>query len=163
LNKYLQEHALGFTLENIIEFNRDNADSVMPHFEQEIFDLAQAKGDLNSPEYKQALQDSHFAMQEILENVFDENKIDVLIAPTNQPAWKTTLGDGDEFKLSSSAPAAISGYPNVTVPMGNVNGLPIGLSFIGLKNDDEKLIEIAKQFEAIAQARIRPEFIPSID
>ena len=163
LNNYLQDAGLGFTLENLIQFNNDNAQEVMPHFAQEILELAQNKNDLNSPEYKKALQESHIAMQENLKSIFAEHKIDVLIAPTNQPAWKTTLGDGDDFKLSSSGPSAISGYPNITVPMGNVNGLPLGLSFIGLENDDEKLIEIAKQFEAIAQARIEPKFIPSLE
>ncbi len=163
LNKYFDQAGLGFNLENLIEFNNDNADVVMPYFAQEILLAAQEKGDLQSPEYKQALQDSHIAMQEILKTVFAENKLDVLIAPTNQPAWKTTLGDGDLFKLSSSGPAAISGYPNVSVPMGNVNGLPIGLSLIGLENDDEKLIAIAKQFETLAQARILPTFISSLE
>lgn len=163
LNKYLNEAGLGFTLENLIEFNSDNAEELMPYFGQEILELAQAKGDLSSTEYKEALQASHFAMQEILKSVFAEHKIDVLIAPTNQPAWKTTLGDGDDFKLSSSGPSAISAYPNITVPMGHVNGLPVGLSFIGLENEDEKLIEIAKQFEAIARARIEPKFIESLD
>jgi len=166
LNNYLKnssQDASFFTLENLMQFNTNNAENVMPHFGQEIFEMAQAKADLNSPEYRNALQDSHVAMQVQLQKLFAANKIDVLIMPTNQPAWKTTLGDGDEFKLSSSAAAAISGYPNITVPMGNVNGLPIGLSFIGLENDDEKLIEIAKQFEAIAQARITPKFIESLE
>ncbi len=163
LNKYLENAGLGFTLENLIQFNNDNATEVMPHFAQEILEAAQAKGGLNSVDYKEALQDSHFAMQKILKTAFTEHKIDVLIAPTNQLAWKTTLGDGDDFKLSSSGPSAISGYPNITVPMGNVNGLPIGLSFIGLENEDEKLIEIAKQFESIAQARIEPKFISSLE
>jgi len=163
LNKYLQEAGLGFTLENLIDFNKDNSDQVLPHFAQEIFDLAQAKGNLESPEYKKALQDSHFAMQEILNAAFGEHNIDVLIAPSNQPAWPTTLGEGDDFKLGSSGLAAISGYPNMTVPMGNVNGLPVGLNFIGLKNKDEKIIEIARQFEALTQARIKPKYLKTLN
>ena len=92
-----------------------------------------------------------------LDAVLKEHQLDALIAPTNSPAWKTDHVNGDNFSVSSSSYAAISGYPNVTVPAGFVFGLPVGLSFIGKHWDDKALIEIAYAFEQATRARKAPE------
>lgn len=163
LNKYLETHNMGYGLEELMLFNQDNADTVMPYFNQEIFEMAQAKGDLNDAEYKTALKVSHVSAQTVLKDLFKQYNLDVIIAPTNQAAWPIDYLNGDRFLLSSSGPSAISGYPNVTVPMGNIMGLPVGLSFMGLEYQDERLIEISAAFEAVTKARLDPEYIPSLE
>ena len=87
----------------------------------------------------------------------EEHELDALIAPTNSKAWKIDHENGDDFSLSSSSYAAISGSPNITVPAGFVSGLPIGLSFIGKRWDDKALIEIAYAFEQATKVRKPPE------
>ena len=96
--------------------------------------------------------------QTAIDSVLAEHKLDILIAPTNGPAWLTDHINGDSFHVSSSSFAAVSGYPNVTVPAGFVTGLPVGLSFIGSMNSDKTVIEIAYAFEQASRARKPPSF-----
>ncbi|HDR50182.1 MAG TPA: amidase, partial [Mariniphaga anaerophila] len=134
LNSYLQNHpnAPVKSLEQLIKFNKQNAEKEMPWFEQEIFEMAQEKGDLSSKEYLKALEEAkRFAGKEGIDAVMEEHNLDAIIAPTNGPAWNIDWVNGDHFSGSSSAPAAISGYPNITVPMGFVHGLPAGISIFG--------------------------------
>jgi len=165
LNKYLQEHPTTplNSLEEIIEFNTKNADKEMPWFSQSIFEEAQEKGDLNSEEYLQALKDSkRFAGKEGIDALMDEHNLDALIAPTNGPSWSIDWVNGDRSSGGSSSPAAISGYPNITVPMGFVEGLPIGISFFGRAWSEPVLIEIAYAFEQATKHRRAPEFKKSL-
>jgi len=92
--------------------------------------------------------------------VMAENNLDAFIAPTGSPAWKTDLINGDSYTVSSSSPAAISGYPNITVPMGFVEGLPVGISFFGRAWSEPVLLEIAYAYETGTKHRRAPEFIP---
>ena len=134
----------------------------MPWFGQEIFEIAQQKGDLNSEEYLEALKNSKlFAGKEGIDKVMDEHNLDAIIAQTNGPAWTIDWVNGDHFSGGSSSPAAISGYPNITVPMGFVEGLPIGISFFGKAWSEPKLIEIAFAYEQATKHRLAPDFIPS--
>jgi len=165
LNKYLQEHAAApvKSLEEIIEFNKKNADREMPWFAQEIFEQAQAKGDLSSPEYVKALADSkRFAGTEGIDAVMEKYQLDAIIAQTNGPAWTIDWINGDHFSGGSSSPAAISGYPNITVPMGTVHGLPVGISFFGRAWSEPKLLKIAYAFEQATKHRKAPEFLESL-
>ncbi|QIA06273.1 amidase [Draconibacterium halophilum] len=165
LNKYLQEHpsAPRKSLKELIEFNKTNADKEMPWFGQEIFEEAQEKGDLNSEEYLKALDDSkRFAGKEGIDALMDEHNLDALIAPTNGPTWSIDWVNGDSFTGGSSSPAAISGYPNITVPMGFVEGLPIGLSFFGRAWSEPVLLEIAYAFEQATKHRESPDFKKSL-
>ncbi len=165
LNKYLQEHAAApvKSLEEIIEFNKKNADREMPWFAQEIFEQAQAKGDLSSPEYVKALADSkRFAGKEGIDAVMEKYQLDAIIAQTNGPAWTIDWINGDHFSGGSSSPAAISGYPNITVPMGTVHGLPVGISFFGRAWSEPKLLKIAYAFEQATKHRKAPEFLESL-
>ncbi|WP_167604831.1 amidase [Maribellus sediminis] len=165
LNKYLSEHptAPSRTMAEIIEFNKNNADKEMPWFGQEIFELAQEKGDLNSEEYLEALKNSKlYAGKEGIDKVMEEHNLDAIIAQTNGPAWTIDWVNGDHFSGGSSSPAAISGYPNITVPMGFVEGLPIGISFFGKAWSEPKLIEIAFAYEQATKHRKAPGFIKSL-
>ena len=91
--------------------------------------------------------------------IMDENSLDAIICPTGSPAWKTDLINGDNFGLSSSVYAALSGYPNITIPMGFIENLPVGLSFFGRKWSEPSLIEIAYAYEQGTKHRKTPKFL----
>ncbi len=165
LNKYLQEHpkATPKNMTEIIEYNKNNADKEMPWFDQEIFEQVQKKGDLNTEEYLKALKDSKlYAGKEGIDAVMKEHNLDAVIAQTNGPAWSIDWVNGDHFSGGSSSPAAISGYPNVTVPMGFVEGLPVGISFFGSAWSEPKLLKIAYAFEQATKHRKAPGFKKSL-
>ncbi len=165
LNKYLAEHpkAPVKSMEDIIEFNKNNADKEMPWFDQEIFEEAQKKCDLTSEEYLEALKNSKlYAGKEGIDKVMEEHRLDAIIAQTNGPAWTIDWVNGDHFSGGSSSPAAISGYPNVTVPMGYVHGLPVGISFFGKAWSEPTLLKIAYTFEQAKSHRKAPEFIKTV-
>ena len=162
LNKYfaaLGEGAPVKSLEELIQFNL--ADSVeLKIFDQEILKKAQAKGDLNTAAYKEALTKMLTAMQkEGIDRVMNEHKLDAIIAPTGAPAWKTDWVNGDHFMLGSSSPAAIAGYPNITVPMGFVDELPVGISFFGKAWSEGLLLKIAYAYEQKTKQRKAPRFL----
>ena len=158
LNAYLANAGTELeSMDDVIEFNNANSDTVMPFFGQEHMITAASKGDLTDEAYIEALNTSRGITRAALDTVMAEHELDALIAPTNQPAWKTDHVNGDHFQVSSSSYAAISGYPNVTVPAGFVSGLPVGLSFIGKHWDDKALIEIAYAFEQATRVRKPPE------
>lgn len=150
------------TLEEAIAFNEAHADREMPYFGQDIFQKAQEKGPLTTPEYREALQTCRrMTRKEGLDAVFGEHRLDALIAPTGAPAWMTDLVNGDHYIGGSSTPAAVSGYPNMTVPMGFVSGLPVGLSFMGLAWTEPKLIGLSYAFEQATKHRRPPRFLPT--
>ena len=93
-----------------------------------------------------------------IDKVMNANKLDALIAPTGAPAWKTDQINGDNFLGSSSSYAAIAGYPNISVPMGNIDGLPVGISIFGRAWSEPLLIEIAYSYEQATKHRIKPEY-----
>jgi amidase len=110
-------------------------------------------------EYKTALANLVRMSQKLgIDRVVEENKLDAIIAPTGSPAWETDLINGDNYYLGSSSPAAWAGYPNITLPMGNIDGLPVGLSIFGKAWSEPALIEIAFDFEQRSKARIIPSF-----
>ncbi|HSO89001.1 MAG TPA: amidase [Draconibacterium sp.] len=166
LNKYLQEHpsAPAKSMEEIIEFNKKNADREMPWFDQEIFEQAQSKGDLTTEEYLKALADSkRLAGIEGIDAAMKEHNLDAVIAQTNGPAWTIDWVNGDHFSGGSSSPAAISGYPNITVPMGYVHNLPVGISFFGKAWSEPKLLKIAYAFEQATKHRKAPGFLETLE
>jgi amidase len=145
------------TLEQLITFNRDNAELEMPWFDQEIFIKAQAKGPLSEPEYLEALDLVQSTSREAIDSLLEAHDLDVLIAPTGGPAWKTDLVNGDHFIGSSSSYPARAGYPNISVPMGSVHGLPVGLSFFGTALSEPTLIEVAYGYEQKTGHRRAPK------
>lgn len=147
------------TLTDVIEFNKQNSNTVMPWFKQEILELANAKGDLNSQEYIDALK----LMKEQsgplgIDQVMAKNNLDAIIAPSGSAAWRIDLINGDHFLGGSSSPAAMAGYPNITVPAGFLHNLPVGISFFGKAYSEPKLIAMAYGFEQLSRVRLKPEF-----
>ncbi|MGI8554188.1 MAG: amidase [Dehalococcoidia bacterium] len=150
------------TLQDLIAFNNRHADRELPYFGQELFERSQAKTDLSDPEYLEALEKiQRLAREQGIDAVMDQHQLDAIVAPTNAPAWMIDLIDGDHRIGGSSTPAAVSGYPSITVPAGYTHGLPIGLSFIGRRFSDSLLIKLAYAFEQGMRARVAPVFAPS--
>jgi amidase len=152
------------TLEELIAFNEAHREREMPYFGQDIFFKAQDKGPLTTPEYREALETCRRrTRKDGLDAVFGKHRLDALIAPTGAPAWTTDLVNGDHFVGGSSTPAAVSGYPNITVPMGFVFGLPVGLSFMGRAWTEARLIGLTYSFEQATHHRRPPQFLPTAD
>lgn len=158
LNAYLKKSGAPMkTMADIIAFNDENADVVMPFFGQERMLAAQDKGPLSDAEYLDALALSKQISQSGIDDALAEYGLDALIAPTRGPAWMTDSVSGDHSSgISSSSLAAISGYASITVPAGDVLGLPIGVSFIGGNFSDAELIRLAYAFEQASKARQAP-------
>ena len=156
--KSLGENAPIKNLEELIAFNEQ--DSVeLKYYNQAYLKMANEKEDLASEAYQTALANlQHMSQEEGIDRVMDENNLDAIIAPTGSPAWSTDWLNGDNYHVGSSSPAAWAGYPNITVPMGDIHGLPVGLSFFGRAWSEPVLIEIAYGFEQKTKARITPRF-----
>jgi len=144
------------TLEELIAFNEEHAAEEMPHFAQEIFIKSQAMGPLTEAAYTEALELVQGASRQGIDRMLSEHELDALIAPTGGPAWKTDLVNGDHFIGSSSSYPARGGYPNITVPMGAVHGLPVGLSFFASALAEPALIEITYAYEQATKHRRAP-------
>jgi amidase len=162
LNKYLANRGGKHkNLADLIKFNEENKEKEMPFFAQEIFYLAEQKGDLNDRVYRLALQKSKLLTQaQGIDAVMNKDKLDAFIAPSGGVAWMTDLVNGDcgVFEGMTSI-AAVAGYPSITVPAGFVQGLPVGLSIFGRAFSEPKLIEIAFAFEQLTMARKPPKFL----
>ena len=157
LAAYFERSAAPFAnLAEIIEFNERNRDAVMPIFGQEIMLEAEQKGTLADEEYLQALETSRGTSRQALDAAFDAGSLDAIVTVTNGPAWMTDHANGDAFHIGSSRYAAVSGYPNITVPAGFVSDLPIGVSFIGRPYAEPELIRMAYAFEQATLARRPP-------
>jgi len=100
-----------------------------------------------------------YSREEGIDRVMDEHNLDAIISPTGAPAWKTDLVNGDNFGLSSSSPSARAGYPIITLPMGHIDGLPVGVSIFGRAWSEPTLLEIAYSFEQATHHRTIPGFI----
>jgi amidase len=148
-------------LNELMEFNKK--DSIeLRYFDQQLLKLAYEKGSLEDKEYKDALALMHKATREEgIDKLLKDNQLDALMAPTGSPAWKTDLINGDHFIGGSSSLAAISGYPAITVPMGFIDELPVGVSFFSKAWSEPQLIEIAFSYEQHTKHRKAPKFIPS--
>ncbi len=155
LNAYLEKSAAPMkSLAEIIEFNDAHRETVMPHFGQESMIKAQAKGPLSDELYLKALADSKRISQTAINKAMETHKLDALIAPTTSPAWMTDHINGDQWSgIYSSSLAAVSGYPSISVPAGDIVGLPIGISFIGGAFSDAHLIQLAYAFEQAGYQR----------
>jgi amidase len=166
VNAYLMTRT-GLKVQNLadlIEFNKNNADTEMKWFGQEIFETAEKTTGLEDPVYLEALKNSKkFTREEGIDKLMDEHQLDALIAPTNGPAWKIDWVNGDHFGGGSSDVAAISGYPNITVPVGYVHGLPVGISFFGRAWSEPTLIKLAFAYEQATKHRKAPGFLNEID
>lgn len=149
------------TLADVIAFNKDYADAELRYFDQGIFDMAEKEAGLDDAAYREALAKAQrMSRVEGLDKLFRMHKLDLIVGQTNGPAWVSTLGKGDAFAPPSmSQLPAVAGYPHLTVPMGAIDGLPVGLSFIGLQWQDAKVLSAGYAFEQAGPAlRVTPTF-----
>ncbi|WP_252181210.1 amidase [Azospirillum sp. B4] len=136
------------TLADLIAFNQANAAAEMPYFGQESFERAQATAGLTDPAYQAAAQRVHAIAAHRLDTLLQANQVAFLVSPTYGPAWLSDLIYGDRYEGPSAAQLpAVSGYPHLTVPMGGVQGMPVGLSFIGPRWSDAALLQAGHAFE----------------
>jgi len=161
LNKYfksLGDNAAIKDLEELIEFNKNDTIE-LKYFNQAYLKLAQNTDGIKSKKYLNSLSTlKRLSQKEGIDKVMDENDLDVIIAPTGSPSWSTDWFNGDNYHVSSSSPSAWAGYPVISVPMGNIHGLPVGISFFGRAWSEPTLIEVSYAFEQSSKARIIPEF-----
>ncbi len=167
LNFYLESLGPGapvHSLADVIAFNEANKELEMPYFQQEILLMAEEKGPLTDQAYLDALAKNHrLSRDEGIDRVMDEHRLDAIIAPTDGPAWPIDLVTGDHFLGGSSTPAAVSGYPSITVPSGYIFGLPVGISFFGRAWSEPTLIRLAYAYERASRHRRAPAFLPTAD
>lgn len=163
LNEYFADAGTPVrTLKQLIEFNEKNRDREMPFFGQDLFIKAQEKGPLTSKAYRSALaKNRRLSRTQGIDLVMKQHRLDALIAPTGGPPWPTDLINGDHFTGGYSSASAVAGYPHVTVPLGYVFGLPVGISFFGRAWSDHELIKLAGAFEQATKARRPPQFLPT--
>jgi amidase len=153
------------TLDALIAFNRQHADSEMPYFRQEIFEMSAKKGPLTSADYRKALAHCRtMSRTQGLDATFAKHRVDAIVAPTSGPPWLIDLVNGDAGSGgSSTTPCAVAGYPAITVPMGYTRGLPLGVTFMGRPWSEATLLKLAYAYEQAAKVRVSPKFLPSAE
>ena len=166
LNKYLgnlSEKVKVHSIEEVLAFNKENSDTVLPYFGDEFLANANAKGDLESEEYLDAQKKAEELRVKIKE-FMNENKLDALISPSGAPAWLIDHINGDSYTglTSTTYIAAVTGFSNITVPAGYIQGLPVGLSFIGRAFAEPSIIKLGFAFEQSTNARKKPRFLRTI-
>jgi amidase len=163
LNKYLATANTNIkSLTDVIRFNNDHEKNAMPFFKQETLINSNAKGDTNSKEYKDAIAKT-FSTQKIITDLMQANNLDVLCGVTNGLAGCIDLINGDyDTGFSFSSPAAVSGFPHITVPMGLVQELPVGISFMSTAYTEPTLLSIAYAYEQASMKRVAPKFISTM-
>jgi len=162
LKKYfdsLGKNAPVANLEEAIEATL--ADSIeMLYFNLDRMNNSQSKESLDSKIYKESLQNMLEAFRENgIDHVMDKHNLDAIVSPTGSPAWKTDLINGDKYYISTTVYAALSGYPNINLPMGFIGNVPIGISFYGRAWSEPLLLEIAYSYEQNTNHRKPPEFL----
>jgi amidase len=167
LNKYLKTldgDVRVHSMEDVIKFNEENIDSVMPFFGQEYMLAAQEKSSLRDKRYRDALEKNHrYARKNGIDAVMRKHKLDALIVPSGRPAGMIDLinGDSSDTDMESTSPAAVAGYPHITVPAGYLFGLPVGISFFAKAWQEPTLIKFAYAFEQATQFRRQPRYLPT--
>ncbi len=152
------------SLKDVIEFNKANEARVMPFFKQEILESSEKKGDLDSKEYKEALNKILTISRNTIDNTIKENNLNAICGPAVGPTWCTDLINGDFFTgYGFYSSAAIAGYPSITVPLGMVSQLPIGLSFLNTAYTEPELLKIAFAYEQASKNRVEPLFTRSLN
>lgn len=150
------------SLRDVIAFNEEHAAEELAHFGQELLELAEKKGPLTSVEYQQALaRNRRLAREEGIDQVMQTHHLDALVAPSGGPAWPLDLARGDSGSALTPSPStvtSVAGYPHITVPMGFVDGLPVGFSFFGSAWSEATLIRLAYAYEQATRHRRPPTY-----
>lgn len=164
LPRYLKEFAAASPLRSVadvIAYNRAHPET-LALFGQEWFEASAAKGPLTSPEYRAALAHGRRHARTLgIDAMLRRHRLDAIVAPTGTPAWLIDPVNGDANLPAATTPAAVAGYPHVTVPMGQVNGLPVGLSLFGTAWQEPKLLALAQHFEQLTRHRMPPTYRPT--
>jgi amidase len=150
------------SLAELIAFNREHAAAEMPYFGQDLFETAQRSSGLQSADYQRALANSGKAARTRLDGLLAQYAVAALVAPSGSPAWTTDLLNGDHYLGSASTLPAVAGYPHLTVPMGVVHGMPVGISIITGQWQDSKALQIGHAIEQATKARQTPRYLQSI-
>jgi amidase len=167
LDKYLAAAAPAVktrSLDAVVAFDTANAATEMPYFAQEIFDMSAKSKGVDEPTYKAQREKSLTAAKGAIDSMLKDAGATILVQPTYGPAWLSDPVYGDQYTgPSSSELPAISGYPNLTVPMGLVRGLPVGISFIGPAYSEQALLNAGYAYEQASKARAAPRYLPTVD
>jgi amidase len=167
LRRYLATRPAGArarTLDDLIAFNRAHADTEMPYFAQEIFEMSAKKDSLESAAYRKALAKCRdLSRAKGLDATFARHRVDAIVAPTQGAPWLIDLVNGDSGGGSSTTPCAVAGYPAISVPMGYTRGLPLGITFMGRAWSEATLIRLAYAFEQASRVRKPPRFLPTAE
>jgi amidase len=165
LNRYLADLASSpvRSLAEIITFNQEHAEQMLPFFGQELLIRAEATTTLDDPVYLAALETAQrLSRQEGIDAVMERYNLDALVMPSTVPAWCIDLVNGDPSMGSSSQPAALAGYPAISVPAGEVHALPVGITFVGRAFSEPTLVKLAYAYEYHTHARRPPQFLPTV-
>lgn len=160
LNKYLRHNKTTLTsLSEIIAFNKEHEATVMPYFRQETLESSDAKGPLTDKAYVDAIKKREKVL-ELLNKIMSDNKLNAICATSTGPACAIDVINGDYGTgFYFCPPAAVAGYPHITVPMGKVHELPVGVSFISGAYKEGEILKLAYAFEAATKKREIPKFI----
>ncbi|MBF6025735.1 amidase [Lysobacter niastensis] len=151
------------TLAEIMDFNRRNAGEEMSYFGQDLFEQAAAKGPLNDPLYRETRSSiRRLAGEQGIDSALQAQQLDALIAPSGPAAWKADMTNGDPDITTGYSAAAVAGYPSLTVPMGEQQGLPLGVVFMGSAWSEPRLLELGYAFEQLSKARKPPQFLATV-
>ncbi|MBD1581906.1 amidase [Pseudoalteromonas sp. S16_S37] len=164
VNQYLANTPKQVKVKSLAELIKFNEAQPISYFNQGLLEMAEQKGNLQSESYIAAKKlVAEKARLKGIDALMAEHKLDAIVAPTNGPAWVIDTLNGDHYTGASSSPAAIAGYPSITIPMSFYRELPLGISFFSGANNEAMLIEIGYAFEQATRVRKPPQFIPSID
>jgi amidase len=165
LNKYLAAaNAPMKSMADVIKFNEINKSKVLRYFGQEHMETAQAKGGLRGEKYRSALANNRLLTRRNgIDAVMKKYKLDAIVVPSGGPAWMIDMVNGDavNWDMESTSPAAVAGYPHITVPAGYIFGLPVGISFFAKAWHEPTLLKFAYAFEQASKVRKPPEFLPT--
>jgi amidase len=161
LNKYLSSaNGKVKSLAEVIAFNKQNEGKAMPYFKQDILEESQAKGDLTSKEYQDALKNILTKTRDAISDTLEQLQLHAIAGPSYGPSWCIDWVNGDySTGYGFSSPAAIAGFPHITVPMGFVSNLPIGISFFSKAYDEGGLLTLAFAYEQLSKNRMAPGFL----